>query len=411
MSMPALPSIRPVTEDQHHAFVRAVERAFGSSLDAAEIDELVAVELADRSSPIACHDGGQMIGTAVVLPWTLALPYAPPAPCAAVTSVTVAPTHRRRGVLRSLMRHQLDELHATDDGAAWAALYSSESVIYGRFGYGVAARSLTGRIDRPWTGFMQPVPPAAVELVPVDAAVDRVPAIYASVQERTPGMLDVPARYWRHRIAWDPPGDRAGASERTVAVIDDRAYAMYRLANDWDETGSKSRLTIEECHATDVEAHRQMWTYLFSIDLAQHVTIDRLSVDHPLPWWLAERQRLRMTASMPLYIRLVDVGAALSQRGTRGDGEVVLDVIDGFCPWNQRRWRVAADSDLLHCEPTDVAADVAVNVRELASLSLGGVTPTELAHAGLLKEHTAGAVTQLKALLASERQPFNTFTF
>lgn len=409
MSAPPPLPIRAVDEDQHEAFIRTSARGFGYSLDDDTCNELIATELTEGSRAIAGHDDGQMVGTAVALDWTIAVPYAPAVRCAGVTSVTVLPTHRRRGVLRSLMRHQLDDL--ASDGPAWAALYSSESAIYGRFGYGVATRCVTGRIDRPWTAFVEPVQAATVEMVSPAQAVDRIPAIYETLAARTPGMLAVPERYWQHRIVWDPPGERAGASERTVVIIADRAYAMYRLANDWDETGSKSKLTVEECLATDSEAHRQLWTYLFGVDLAQHVTINRLSVDHPLPWWLAERQRLRLTSSMPLYIRLIDVGTALSERGTRGEAVVVLDVVDGFCPWNERSWALEGDGQQLRCTPTDRTADLTLDVRELASLSLGGVRPTELANAGLLAAHTPGALTRLEALLAGPRLPFNAFTF
>jgi predicted acetyltransferase len=224
-------------------------------------------------------------------------------------------------------------------------------------------------------------------------------------------MMAVPERYWQHRVVFDPPDERNGASERFVAVIEDRAYALYRLDHDWDEAGPRLRLIVEECLATDPEAHRQLWSYLFGIDLVHQVTIERLSVDHPLPWWLAERQRLRLTASMPLYIRLVDVGTALSQRGTRAQATVVLDVIDGFCPWNERSWTLEGDGGQLRCEPTDGAPELRLDARELASLSLGGVVPDELARAGAIEEHTAGALSRLRALLASHREPFNAFTF
>ncbi|MBW3606112.1 MAG: GNAT family N-acetyltransferase [Actinobacteria bacterium] len=409
MSTPPPLPVRPLADGEAATFMQTAARGFGHTIDDATVAELVAIELGETSRAFVSHDADHIVGTALALDWALAIPYGSSARCAGVTSVTVAPTHRRRGVLRSLMRHQLDDLH--DGGVAWAALYSSESAIYGRFGYGVAARSVSARIDRPWTAFTTPVAPAAVELVSAEAAVERVAAIYHAVQAQVPGMMAVPPRYTEHRVAWDPPGERGGASEQFVAIIDDRAYAMYRLANDWDEAGSKARLTVRECLATDAEAHRQMWTYLFGIDLIQHVRVDRLAIDDPLPWWLAERQRLRLTASMTLYVRLVDVGTALSQRGTRGRGAVVVDVADAFCPWNERRWQLDGDGRQLRCTTTDAPPDVWLDVRELASLSLGGVAPGELARAGLLGEHTPGSAAQLTALLAADRQPFNPFTF
>lgn len=390
--------------------MRAVGHAFGRTDDDELVAHLVELELGDPSLSLTAREGGRIIGTATVLDATMTLPAAPAARCAGVTSVTTAPTHRRRGVLTSLMRRQLDDLH--ERGWAWATLYASESAIYGRYGYGAAIHSLAGRIDRTWTTYTTPVEPAAVDQLTVTEALDRVPPIYAAVADRVPGMLAVSPLLWRHRIAWDPAGDRGGASGRFVVALDDRAYAMYRIRTDWSSEGPDATLQVEECLATDVEAHRQIWSFLFGIDLVQHIAIQRLAVDHPLPWWLAERQRLRLSASMPLYVRLVDVGAALSQRGTRHDGGVVVDVSDRFCPWNARRWAIEGDGTALRCGPSGAStADVAIDAGELASLSLGGVHPDELARAGLIDELTPGALARLAALLASDRQPYNAFTF
>ena len=113
-----------------------------------------------------------------------------------------------------------------------------------------------------------------------------------------------------------------------------------------------------------------------------------MPVDDPLPWWLVNRGRLRISEGEPCYVRLIDVGAALSQRGTRATGCVVLDVADPFCPWNARRWRLEGDAAALWCTPTDAGPDITLHARELASLSLGGVTAAELARAGLIDEHT-----------------------
>ena len=402
-------TISRVTDDETTAFAHAVSRGFGHVKEANDIAEMVEVEMADPSLSLAARDRGHIIGTATALDLTMAVPYADPVGCAGVTSVTTAPTHRRRGVLTNLMRHQLDDIRGR--GWPWATLYASESAIYGRFGYGLAAYAAKGRIDRAWTRLTDPVGPATVELVEVGDALDRVPTIYTRLAGRVPGMMTVGDRYWRHRIAWDPPGEREGASARFVAVIADRAYALYRMRMGWDASGPDATVEVEECLATDREAERQMWSYLFGIDLAQRVAIHRLAVDHPLPWWLAERQRLRLSPAMPLYVRLVDVGGALSARGTRGEGAVILEVTDDFCPWNARTWTLSGDGRALTCTPADRPADVRLDVRELASLSLGGVSPGELLRAGLIEELSPGAVPRLSTLLASDRPPFNAFTF
>lgn len=408
MTSPQAPlQITAIGDDDVHAFERAVALGFGESPSDEEIAHQATLTVPERT--LAARDGERIVGTAFVMDFELTLPWAAPVPCAGVTSVSVRPTHRRRGILTGLMRRQLDDLHAT--GQPWAALYASEAAIYGRFGYGMATRSFSARIDRPWTRFERPVAPADVDLLTIDEAVERVPPIYDAVRRTVPGMMSSSVELWRHHLRWDPHGERDGASERYVAAIGDRAYALYRLKRGWGDTGPDGTARVEECLATDPQAQRQMWTFLFGIDLVQHAAIDRLAIDDPLPWWLAERRRLRLVEGMSLYARLVDVGAALSLRGTRAGDALTLEVTDVFCPWNQRRWLLEGDGGRLRCTPTDAAADVRLDARGLASLSLGGVSAGELHRADLLEVTAADVIGRLDALLAAERSPFNAFTF
>ena len=399
--------ISPITSDEGYALERTVTRAFGMTFD----EEAAAhyAGLRRRETTLAARDHGRVVGTAEYYEFAMSVPHAAPVSCAGVTGVAVLPTHRRRGVLASLMRRQLDDLH--DRGMAWAALYSSEAAIYGRFGYGVASRSLNYAIERPWTAFERPPGTATVEALDIAEALERLPAIYDAVRAGRPGMMSVSDPLWRHLVQWDPETVRDGAEQRQVAVIGDRAYALYRLRQHWTDTGPDYTLRIETCLAVDPEAHRQMWAFLFGIDLVRHITARQVPVDDALPWWLVDRGRLSISEGEPCYVRLVDVGTALSQRGTRAAGSVVLDVSDAFCPWNMRRWRLEGDRSTLHCATTDAAADVTLDARTLASLSLGAVPASQLARAGLIDEHTPDAAACLDALLASPRPPWNPFTF
>jgi predicted acetyltransferase len=392
--------------DERQAFSRAIALAMGATLDDDAIAHYAGREFRDR---FAARDGGQIVGTAVTEDFSLSVPYASAVPCSGVTGVTVQPTHRRRGVMSSLIRHQIDDFHAHGD--AWAALYASEAAIYGRFGFGVASRSRAYRIDGPWKRFVEPVPPATIERLDVAQACERIPRIIRAVHEAVPGMLARPDGEWRRRLEWDPESEREGMSARQIVAIGDRAWASYRTKPAWRGKTPDVSLNVEDCMATDPETHRQMWAYLLGIDLVEHVTAGMVAIDDPLPWWLVERHRLGITEDEPFYVRLIGVGGALSQRGTNGNGEVVLDVRDALCPWNAQRWRLEGDGKALCCTATDAAAGVALDVRELASLSLGGTSASELAGAGLIDEHHAGAVRNLDALLASDRAPWNHFIF
>jgi predicted acetyltransferase len=401
--------ITPIAADERDAFVRATGLSFGEILGDDDIAHTIAVELDDPARSLAARDGDRIIGTTTVLDYTMSVPRADPVPCAGVTSVAVAPTHRRRGVMRSLMRRQLDDLHA--EGTAWAALYASEAGIYGRFGYGVASRSQTFRLDGPWRRFTDPVEPAGIALVDLTDAAPVLSDVYARVRADVPGMMSVPEDQWRLYLEHDPPDSRSGGSPRQVVTCGDRGFAIYRIKRGWGDAGPDGTVLVERCMATDSEAWRQLWSYVCNLDLVQHLEAHMRPVDDPLPWWLAERRRLVITDGVSCYIRLVDVGAALSLRGTTADASVVVDVADPFCPWNERRWELAGDGAVLRCTPTDDDADAALNVRELGSLSLGGISPLELSHAGLIETHRPDALDRLGALLGSRRPPWNPFVF
>jgi predicted acetyltransferase len=109
-------------------------------LDAGELDEFVAVFAAafledaeeDQArfrpavpfvTALGAFDGSEMIGSAGHYSTAITLPGGRAAPLGGVTLVGVKPGHRRRGVLTSLMREQLDGLR--ESGVALAALYAS----------------------------------------------------------------------------------------------------------------------------------------------------------------------------------------------------------------------------------------------------------------------------------------------
>src|SRR5205823_4647184 len=78
---------------------------------------------------------------------------------------------------------------------------------------------------------------------------------------------------------------------------------------------------------------------------------------------------------------------ALSRRSYLGEQEVVFDMRDTFCPWNEGRWRVTPGG----AERTDAAAGLRLDVSALGSVYLGGFTFAELARAGRVEELRPGA--------------------
>jgi predicted acetyltransferase len=190
---------------------------------------------------------------------------------------------------------------------------------------------------------------------------------------------------------------------RVVIELDGapEAYALYRLNFAADHMISGTTLEISEALGTSPRALAAIWRYLLGIDWVARISTYWLPLDHPLVLWLREPRRMRFLVGEALWVRLVDVGAALAAREL-GEGAVVLDVRDEFCPWNQARWRVAAES----VDRTTAEADLRLGVAALGSVYLGGFTFDQLRRAERLEELKPGAVIRADELFRTERQPW-----
>jgi predicted acetyltransferase len=345
---------------------------------------------------LAAREDGRVVGGAGAFPFELSVPGGS-LRCGGISVVGVFPTHRRRGVLRAMMRRQLDDLHAW--GEPLAALWASEETIYGRFGYGRASLVGTIELTRDRSAFAVPFDPdGTVRLV--DA--DEVPTLFAPVWERlreqTPGVHGRPEAWWRDRVVFDPPERRGGAGPKRFVVHANadgvQGYAIYRHKVEFEHGVSVGTLVIVEAIGATPAATRDLWRFLFDIDWAATATASLLPPDHPLWFLLAEPRRMRYRMGDGLWLRLVDVGAALSGRTYDGDGEVLFDVVDSFCPWNEGRWRLTGGE----ATRTDDDADLRLDVSALASAYLGGFSFRELARGLRVEELRPGGLARADAL-------------
>jgi predicted acetyltransferase len=236
-----------------------------------------------------------------------------------------------------------------------------------------------------------------------EEALEVLPPIYDRVRAQTVGMFTRTPAWWRaRRFSGFRPAD--GQQVRVVIELDGRpeAYALYRLDFSARHMVPGSSLQVAEALGATPRALAAVWRYLLAIDWVAKIEAEWVPFDHPLFLWLREPRRMRWAAVEALWVRLVDVGAALSARSYRGDGALVLDVRDEFCPWNQARWRLVDGA----AERTTVEADLRLDVRELGRVYLGGFTFEELRRAELLEELKPGAIARADALFATDRQPW-----
>jgi predicted acetyltransferase len=406
----ALP-IRTATPDQVRAFFAPLMAAFGDEMTEAQF-ELESRTL-EPGRLIAAFDGDVAVGTAGAYTFRMTVPGGAEVAAAGVTLVGVEPGHRRRGVLRALMRHQLDDVR--ERGEPVAILWASESAIYQRFGYGLGTLSGSFEIERGRTAWLRPwEPEGRMRLVGVDEALATIPPVYERMRAVTPGALTRTSDWWRWGLLHDAEHMRRGAGPkfRYLFEVDGGAegYAIYRPKGDWDDRGPKGKLLVVEAMALTPRAVRGVWGFLFGVDLMRTVNADRQPVPHPLQLALADPRALGLAAGDGIWVRLVDLPAALVARRYGAAGELVLEVTDAFCPWNAGRWRLVASGEsglaAAILERTDTPADLAVDATDLGAAYLGAFRPSELARAGRVEELVPGALRRADAIFASDRAPW-----
>ena len=352
----------------------------------------------------AAWENGTIVGGAGAFAFELSVPGGD-LRTAGVTVVGVYPTHRRRGVLRSLMRAQLDAAH--ERGEPIAALWASEETIYGRYGYGLASFCGEIKLAHEYTSFALPFEPeGTIRFLEPDEAREVVPAVYERVRALWPGMFSRDDLWWEQRELNDPEDRREGAGpKRWVAYERDGAvdaYAAYRHKPGWDEGSTVAELRVVEALAATPTAERDLWGYLLSIDWKATVQASLLPPDHALFLLLATPRRLRYRMGDGLWVRLVDVGTALSGRQYAADESVVFEVHDEFCPWNEGRWKLEGGT----AQRTEDDSDIELSVQSLGSAYLGGVSFAALARAGRAEELKDGALMRADALFRWDRHPW-----
>jgi predicted acetyltransferase len=409
--------LRPITPGEFEAYCEVPLEAFNDadrpSAEAIE-QERVVFEF-DRS--IAAFDGGVIVGTTAAYSFQLTVPGGVVS-AAGVTFVGVLPSHRRRGILSAMMRHQLADIAAR--GEPVAALFASESVIYGRYGYGCGSGQLSLTIRR-GEGGLNPAAglgagPGAVRLRTGQPGQLRteLAKIYDSAVPQRPGMMARDERWWQSLLA-DPENGRRGMSPLKCLLAADeagpRGYALYRTKPDWDEDGLPfGSLSVRELVAADGAATAALWADLLTRDLIGEVVARGRPVDDPLLDMLADRRRARAYLTDALWIRLIDVPAALRGRRYACPADVVLEVIDELLPANAGRWRLQCpgpgDGATASCERTTAVADLVLPVAALGAGYLGGARLGALATAGLVTEHRKGALAMLSAAMYSDPAPW-----
>ncbi|WP_427922484.1 GNAT family N-acetyltransferase [Streptomyces sp. cg40] len=400
--------LRVLRRDEWNTWYDALITAFGGTPESAEERELWdGLTEVDRS--LGIWDGDACVGTAGAFSFRVTVPGGASVPAAGVTMVSVAATHRRRGLLTSMMRRQLDDVRSW--GEPLAVLTASEPAIYGRFGYGIATLRGSAEIDTARVRLTVPPGTEDVRLRYADpgAVREQCEAVYARQVAGRPGML---ARRpgWENLPLLDPESERQGTSplQCVIAEREDEVvgYARYFVKPEWEDSVPKGEVLLRDLEALDPAAYAALWRFLFGIDLTSKLSLRSRPVDDSWQHLVSDLRRCGLRQQDSLHVRLVDLGAALEARTYQTPVDVVFEVEDAFCPWNEGRWRLTGDAKGASCKRTEEPADLALSVRELGSVYLGGFSLASLAGAGRVRELRAGALAEASLAFASAVAPW-----
>ncbi|MFF1529670.1 GNAT family N-acetyltransferase [Cellulomonas sp. NPDC058312] len=325
-------------------------------------------------------------------------------PCAGLTWVGVRPDHRRRGLLSTMMRAHLDR--SLGRGEPVSALFAAEPGIYGRYGYGSAADHV--RLTLPRGAALRDVPGSAelrvrFESLDPQAHRDLVDGLHAAAGAGRPGWVLRGSDALRTIAVADPPAWRAGGEPARLVTVRDaaddvRGYALLRRVQTWADGGAEYPVRVRAAAAVDAAATHRLWSFLLDLDLTSTVSTGMLAVDDPLLALLVDTRRPVPKLSDNLWVRLLDVPAALTGRRYAAPLDVVLHVRDALLPGNDGAWRVVtgeAGTDGTygaHVERAQAPADLELDVRELGAAYLGGRSLAALAAVGQVTAHRPDAL-------------------
>jgi predicted acetyltransferase len=399
--------------DELHEFWRPLFDAFGE----ANVREATEAErpLIDFDRFIGAFDGETQVGTAGAYTFRMTVPGGEVG-ASGITGIGVRPDHRRRGILRQMMDWLLDD--ARNRGEPVAILLASEAAIYQRFGFGQGTTTSSFSFDPATIAFRETVDLEAagrIRMVDTDEATDLFASIYERVRPDLPGAVDRIEPKWRLWLVGDAEWMQRGQGIKYRAVFEvdgePRGYAIYRIDSSWGATGPGSTMNVLEVTGVDPVAEQALWQWLLSMDLVRTVAGRRGPVPHPLQHWVVEPRRLGLVVNDGVWLRILDLPAALTARTYVGSRSLVFEVTDDMIDSNAGRWRLAVTDGQAEVARTKDAPDFELDIGALAAAYLGGFRFVDLGAAGQARECQPGILQTADALFTPSRTPWNSTPF
>jgi predicted acetyltransferase len=408
-------TVRTIADDEFGDFINVVHTAFLAPPSSAEgIETRRAAFDLDRCLG-AFDRNGRVCGVARAFPTELTTPGGSVA-AGAVSGVGVLPTHRRQGHLRRMMHTQLDDIAAR--GEPVATLVAAEYPIYGRYGYGLAVEACELHLDADQAQWLSPDGEGHVELVDNDTYAKVMIDVYDRARRTFAGHISYEPARWEVLAgvrSW-PDGDDDARRKATKVVWYDaqgepQAATAYSVDERWEHNRPAGTLSADVLVATSGRAEVELVRFLASVDWVAKVHVGLRPLDDPVPLALADaRMGALVNRSDHLWVRILDVPAALTSRRYAADGSLVFEVVDPL-GHAAGRFAVAGGPEGATCGATDAEPDLVVPVAALGAAYLGGAGWGRLAALGWVDERVDGATGRAAAMFGSPRAPWCVLSF
>ncbi len=337
-------------------------------------------------------------------------------PTSGLTWVGVQPAHRRRGLLRAMIDDHFARSLAR--GEVVSTLVAAETKIYQRFGYGLACPSYKMTMPRGAT-FREVAGSDDLRVRFEDADVARHAPVVRAILARDPrpgAMVEMGEALMASQFA-DPEALREGQERKRIVIVEDEhgpaAFALFRRKLSWGDTGANGTGSTEQWAAVTPAASRRLWSVLADLDLLTSFSATCLPLDDPAVLLADDVRALGLKAQDHVWLRILDLPAALTARTYGADLDVAVQVTDNVVPQNDAVWHMTVEAGIARVtRAADGAqADLRISMQDLSAAYLGGTTIDSLKGAGLVEEATAGAATTLSSAFRSPMAPRSSFSF
>jgi predicted acetyltransferase len=399
--------IRPIGQDEVDDYSTAVSRGFHRPV-ANPKDAELRRERWLEGRWWAAFDGASIVATVRTLPLETTMQGGAPVVSCAVTAVTTAASHRRRGIMSQLMAAAIRD--GRERGEPITSLIAAEYPIYGRFGFGPSSEhaSYTFHLPARW----RTEPCGTVEMADGPTFLELAPAIYDRHRRQAPTELARDSWSWQRTLEGWPSEPRTGFQ----AIVRDghgkpSGYVMYTVDSKFEHRRAVASLKVEELIAADPAAEHALWQFVAGVDWVRSVTANDRSVDERLGWWLDDARDMAQTSRSDfVWTRPLDTAEALAARSYSAPLDLVISVVDPL-ELSGGTFRLTANTESATCRPVSEPADITVPMFTLGAILFGGFSLRTLAAAGRADEHTPGAIARVDAAFRGPATPWSATWF